>query len=169
MSTLAEIYKAINTIEKQGNSQIVLLHCISIYPPLFEEIHLRNISMLQETFGYPVGFSDHTIGFSIPLASVALGACVIEKHFTIDKNLPGWDHEISADPIEMAIICKESKNIIHSLGNKKRVVSDAEESKKLKFRRSVVTLRDLNEGDIILENDISFKRPGTGIAPDDIK
>lgn len=166
MASLSEIEKAINTIENTGNKNIVLLHCISIYPPKYEDIHLRNINMLQQTFGYPVGFSDHTIGFSIPLAAVALGACIIEKHFTIDKDLPGWDHQISADPSEMKIIVEESKNIIRSLGNTKRIISEAEEQKKLKFRRSIVAETDLTAGTIINEAHLNYKRPGTGISPD---
>lgn len=168
MATLSEIEKAINVITKANNDDIILLHCISIYPPLFEDINLNNISMLSNTFGYPVGFSDHTIGYSIPLASVALGACIIEKHFTLDKDLPGWDHEISANPEEMKIICTESKNIIKSLGTFRRVVSDAEEEKKRKFRRSAVSRIPMSKGHIIRESDIEFKRPGTGIPPDQI-
>jgi sialic acid synthase SpsE len=168
MSTLAEIEKAVTIIEKAGNKNIILLHCISIYPPLYEDIHLRNITMLQQAFGYPIGFSDHTIGFSIPLAAVALGACIIEKHFTIDKDMPGWDHAISADPFEMKIIAQESKNIIRSLGNFNRTVSDAEEQKKSKFRRSIVSNLSLSAGTIIKKEHLNYKRPGTGIAPDEM-
>ncbi len=169
MSTLSEIENAVKTIENEGNKQIVILHCISIYPPKYEDIHLRNITMLQKAFPYPVGFSDHSIGISIPLASVALGSCLIEKHFTLDKNMPGWDHAISADPKELKAIASESKNITKSLGNFHRTVSNAEEEKKLKFRRSVVTTKPLKKGCVISEKDITFKRPGTGIAPDEIK
>ncbi len=166
MSTISEIDKAIKIIESENNYNIVLLHCISIYPPKYEDIHLNNINMLYETFGYPVGFSDHSIGFSIPLAAIAKGACIIEKHFTIDKNLPGWDHEISADPNEMKIICREGRNISSSLGGKIRIVSKEEELKKIKFRRSAVASRDLKKGEIIHENDVLYKRPGSGIGPD---
>src|SRR5690606_11440595 len=116
MATLGEVDAAVELLTKRGVEDISLLHCISIYPPAYEDINLRNITMLQQAFNLPVGFSDHTIGFSIPLASVALGACIIEKHFTTDKGLPGWDHEISADPFEMKIICEESANIAASLG-----------------------------------------------------
>lgn len=169
MSTLGEIEKAISIINQTGNDNIVLLHCISIYPPLYEDIHLNNIFMLQSTFGYPVGFSDHTIGTSIPLASVALGSCIIEKHFTLDKDLPGWDHEISANPYEMKIICTESKNIVKSLGNKNRTVSYAELEKRKKFRRSAVAKLNLEVGHVISESDLEFKRPGTGFGPDEIQ
>ena len=168
MGTLDEIKSAVNAIESEGNKQIILLHCISIYPPEYEDIHLRNIEMLHEEFGYPVGFSDHTFGYAIPLASVALGACVIEKHFTTDKDLPGWDHQISADPEEMKVICREAKNINHSLGNFQRTVSQAELDKRLKFRRSMVATRKLESGHIMTSEDVTFKRPGSGISPDQL-
>lgn len=169
MSTLSEIEKAIKIIENEGNNQIILLHCISIYPPKYEDINLNNILMLEKTFGYPVGFSDHTIGTSIPLASVALGSCIIEKHFTLDKNMPGWDHEISADPQELEIICKESKNITEALGTYKRIVSKDEQEKLKKFRRSIVLANNLKEGETIKLENLEFKRPGTGIRPDEVK
>lgn len=166
MSTLSEIENAVYAIESEGNRQIILLHCISIYPPKYEDINLNNIIMLRQTFGYPVGFSDHTLGVSIPLAAVALGSCIIEKHFTLDKNMEGWDHEISADPDEMKVIVKEAKNICVALGSYKRIVSDAELEKRKKFRRSIVLTHNLSAGHILTEEDISFKRPGTQIAPD---
>jgi len=166
MATLGEIEKAIETIASSGNDKIVLLHCISVYPPEYPDIHLNNIPMLKQTFGYPVGFSDHTIGYSIPLAAVALGACLIEKHFTTDKDLDGWDHQISANPIEMGIIVRESANIKMAMGSHKRVVSNSEKEKKNKFRRSIVAASAMKKGHIISDEDLDFKRPGTGIAPD---
>ena len=165
MSTLDEIDWAVKTIENEGNFEIIILHCISIYPPKFEDINLNNIPMLQQTFKYPIGFSDHSIGSAIPLASVALGACLIEKHYTLDKDMPGWDHKISADPKELIEICNESKAIQKSMGVFQRVVSEDEEGKKLKFRRSIVASRDLKKGDAISKSDITSKRPGTGISP----
>ncbi len=167
MATLAEIEKAVKVIEAEDNRQIILLHCISIYPPAYEDINLNNISMLRQTFRYPVGFSDHTMGISIPLAAVALGSCMLEKHFTLDKDMPGWDHEVSADPEEMRIIVAESRNIANSLGTSRRMISPAEEEKKLKFRRSVVTRGDLKKDHEITAADLNFKRPGTGISPDE--
>lgn len=169
MASLAEIAQAIGIIERENNNQIILLHCISIYPPAYEDINLYNIIMLKQTFGYPVGFSDHTIGTSIPIASIALGCCLIEKHFTIDKDLPGWDHEISADPSELRIIAEESKNVAKSLGSFRRIVTVAEEEKKLKFRRSIVVNRNIKNGEMINKDDVLFKRPGTGIRPDELK
>ncbi|MDD2986291.1 N-acetylneuraminate synthase family protein [Flavobacterium sp.] len=167
MSNMAEIETAVKTIQAEGNNQIVLLHCISIYPPKDKDIHLRNISMLQQTFDLPIGFSDHSFGASIPLASVALGACIIEKHFTLDKDLPGWDHEISANPVEMKTICADSKKIAAALGNTFRVVSEEEEQKKAKFRRSIVSAKNLEKGHVLTEADLNYKRPGTGIPPNE--
>lgn len=165
MATLAEVDQAVDLLIKKGCKEIALLHCISIYPPAYEDINLRNITMMQQAFGLPIGFSDHTIGYSIPLASVALGACIIEKHFTTNKELPGWDHTISADPQEMKIICTESANIAKSMGTFVKVVSQAEEEKKAKFRRSVVTTKNLKTGHILSVDDLTSKRPGTGIPP----
>ena len=169
MASLAEIDLAVKAIEEEGNKQIIILHCISIYPPEYEDIHLRNVQMLQKVFDYPIGFSDHTIGTSIPLASIALGSCLIEKHFTLDKNMPGWDHAISADPKELKEIVTESKKISKALGNYYRTVTQAEEEKKLKFRRSVVALKNLQAGHVITRNDLVYKRPGTGIPPDEAR
>ena len=169
MSTMAEIERAIGIIEEVGNKQIILLHCISIYPPEYEDIHLRNILMLQKAFPYPVGFSDHSIGTSVPIASVAFGACIIEKHFTLDKSLPGWDHAISADPKELREIIVESRNIHKALGNFQRTVSEAEIEKKSKFRRSLVLTRDAKAGEILIESDLASKRPGSGIQADEIQ
>jgi len=166
MATMGEIEQAILTVEETGNKNIVLLHCVSVYPPEMETINLRNITTLQQAFGYPVGFSDHTIGSAIPLASVALGACLIEKHFTIDKDLPGWDHMISADPEEMKVIASESENIVASLGSSRRIISDTERKKMPKMRRSIVASKPIKKGDTVTAEHLVFKRPGTGIAPD---
>lgn len=168
MATIAEIEKALQACYDAGNKDVILLHCISIYPPDYKDIHLNNITMLQKTFDVPVGFSDHTIGTSIPLASVALGTCIIEKHFTLDKDMPGWDHEVSANPDEMRVICEESKNILQSLGQYKRTVSKAEEEKKFKFRRSLVLTRDVKKGEILKKGDLTAKRPGTHIPPNEL-
>jgi len=169
MAGLGEIEAAVNRLNEKGAQEIILLHCISIYPPEYKDIHLNNISMLQQAFDLPIGFSDHTIGTSIPLASVALGSCVIEKHFTLDKTLPGWDHEISADPEEMKVIVEESRNIQESMGKYVRTVSEAELEKRIKFRRSIVAKRDLKVGEKISAADLTSKRPGSGIPPDQIE
>lgn len=166
MSSLSEIDNAVSFLNKNGINDISLLHCISIYPPLYEDINLNNILMLRKAFGLPIGFSDHTIGTSIPLASIALGACIIEKHFTIEKDLPGWDHMISADPNELKIIRIEGDKIVRAMGSYSRVVSEAEQEKKAKFRRSIVFTANLPTNHILTENDLTNKRPGTGLSPD---
>ncbi|MBO8132051.1 MAG: N-acetylneuraminate synthase family protein [Candidatus Marinimicrobia bacterium] len=169
MGSLAEIETSLNEIYKTGNREVVLLHCVSIYPPDDRIINLRNIIMLGNVFKVPVGFSDHTIGISIPLAAIALGAKIIEKHFTLDKNLPGWDHAISANSKEMEIIIKEGKRIVNALGEYKRVISNAEMEQRGLFRRSIVAKRYIKKGEIIKEEDLDFKRPGTEIRPDELK
>jgi N-acetylneuraminate synthase len=169
MATMGEIEKAVDTVHAEGNEKIVLLHCVSIYPPEYETIHLRNIETLRRAFDCPVGFSDHTLGTAIPLAAIAIGACVIEKHFTLDQDMPGWDHAISANPDQMRAIVREGKNIFTAMGSGRRAVSDAEMEKRKKFRRSLVARHALSRGQILTESDFDAKRPGTGVAPDEIK
>lgn len=165
MATLAEIDQAVESIRRAGNEQIALLHCISIYPPEYNTIHLRNIDMLRRAFDVPVGFSDHSLGVAIPLAAVALDACIIEKHFTLDKEMAGWDHAISADPSELRTIVVEGNNIFAALGTTRRTVLAAEMEKRDKFRRSLVARTNLPKGHVLTEQDLTAKRPGTGISP----
>lgn len=168
MATLGEIEQAVEAVRAEGNEQIVLLHCVSIYPPDYDTIHLRNMAALEQAFGVPAGFSDHTLGTAIPLAAIALGACIIEKHFTLDQEMEGWDHAISANPEQLKTIVEEGKNIVMALGDGRRTVSAAELEKRKKFRRSLVTTRDLKRGHVLTESDLGAKRPGTGIRPDEI-
>jgi N,N'-diacetyllegionaminate synthase len=169
MATLGEVEQAVDTIRSEGNHQVVLLHCISIYPPEYETIHLRNIETLQRAFECPVGFSDHTLGTAIPLAAIALGACIIEKHFTLDQDMAGWDHAISANPMQMSTIVREGKNIFAALGSSRRTVSDAEMEKRKTFRRSLVARQALSKGHVLSESDFDAKRPGTGVEPDEVQ
>ena len=138
----------------------------------FEDVCLLEITRLREKYGNRVkaiGFSGHHLGIAVDSAAVALGATVIEKHFTLDKNMPGWDHRVSANPEEMKIICEESKRIVDSLGNGIKVISDDEIAKQKKFRRTIATVRPLKAGQEIKYDDIAFKRPGTGIPADRYK
>lgn len=168
MGSLEEIARAVETVESTGNDRLILLHCTALYPPFDEEVNLNNIDYLREVFGHLVGYSDHTTGCSIPLAAVVKGACIIEKHYTLDKSMPGWDHAVSATPEEFEIIVEESKRIVKALGCKERVVGERENEKRKSFRRSIVAKRDLPEGTKLAIDDIDFKRPGTGIPPDQI-
>jgi N-acetylneuraminate synthase len=168
MATLGEIETALETLRGGGAGPVVLLHCVSIYPSPPEIMNLRNIQTLKRAFDVPVGFSDHTLGVSVPLASVALGACMIEKHFTLDKTLEGWDHAVSADPAEMNTLVRESRFVFSALGSSVRRVNDAEMQKRATFRRRIVAKRELKNGQILTAEDFEFKRPGTGIRPDEL-
>ena len=166
LSELFEIDKAIKTIENTGNTEIVILHCVATYPPVDADVNLNNIKTLMATYpGYCVGFSDHTIGIEIPLASVALGASVIEKHFTLDKNMEGWDHKVSANKEELSAIVSGAKRINDALGSL-RIVANESDDKKREFRRSIVLTREMQKGEVINREDIDYKRPGTGLFPD---
>lgn len=165
LSELYEIDKAIKTIEDAGNNQIVILHCVSTYPPADTDVNLNNIKTLMTIYpDYPIGFSDHTLGVAIPLASAALGACLIEKHFTLDKDMEGWDHKVSAIKDEMKEIVENSKRISDALGSFRITASESDE-KKREFRRSIVIKREMKKGDVLQAEDIDYKRPGGGFDP----
>jgi N,N'-diacetyllegionaminate synthase len=168
MATMGEIERALERLRRGGAGPVALLHCVSIYPCPPKEVNLRNIPMLAYAFGVPVGFSDHTAGVAVPLAAVALGACILEKHFTVDKALEGWDHAISADPAELAAIVHGSRAVHEALGKSERVLGAAELEKRKAFRRRAVARRDLKRGRRLAAEDLEFKRPGTGIAPDEV-
>jgi sialic acid synthase SpsE len=166
LSELYEIDKAVKTIENTGNNQIVILHCVATYPPVDEDVNLNNIKTLMATYPqYPIGFSDHTLGTTIPLASVVLGACLIEKHFTLDKDMEGWDHKVSATKEELKEIVENAKRIASALGSFRITASETDEKKK-EFRRSIVITREMKKGDIIKKEDIDYKRPGGGFNPE---
>jgi len=166
LSELYEIDKAVKTIENAGNNQIVILHCVSTYPPVDSDVHLNNIKTLMATYPeYPIGFSDHTLGTAIPLASVALGACLIEKHFTLDKNMEGWDHKVSATKDEMEEIVKNAKRVSAAMGSFRITATESDE-KKREFRRSIVLNREMKKGELIAYEDIDYKRPGGAFNPE---
>ncbi len=164
-ATLDEIDQAIRLIEATGNRNIVVLHCVSLYPPEDGEVNLDNMDMLRKTFGYPVGFSDHTLGVEISLAAIAKRAVVLEKHFTLDKDMFGWDHKMSCTPEELTAICTARDRIHTALGTARRVVGPREFERRDEYRRSIVSARDIAAGQKIGEGDIDFRRPGTGIKP----
>lgn len=165
MSTIDEVKEALEVIRKQGVEDIVLLHCVSSYPARVEATNLRAIETLRQTLALPVGLSDHTIGITIPVAAVALGACIIEKHFTLDKNLPGPDHRASLEPEELRQMVEAIRNVEKAMGDGvKRPTKEEEEIKKV-ARRSIVARVDIPEGTIITGDMLTIKRPGTGIEP----
>jgi sialic acid synthase SpsE len=166
LSELHEIDRAIKTIEGASNSQITILHCVATYPPIDSDVNLNNIKTLMSTYPeYPIGFSDHTLGTVVPLAAVALGACLIEKHFTLDKEMKGWDHKVSATKDEMKVIVKGSKRIVEVMGSFRISATESNEKKK-EFRRSIVITRDMKKGDVIEAEDLDYKRPGGNLNPE---
>lgn len=169
MSSLAEIDEVYRTFISHNYKNFALLHCVSIYPPRNEIVDLNFMDTLKKIYDCEIGYSDHTLGYSISLAAIAKGAKIIEKHFTLDKNMPGWDHKVSADPQDLKIICQEGLKIFECLGNSYKIVSKDELEKREKFRRSATTARDIEAGEIIKDEDIVFKRPGTGITPAEAK
>lgn len=167
MGNMTEIHKAVETIECVGNPNVCLLHCTSIYPAEASTIRLKNITGLQKEFpNYPIGFSDHSIGTEMAAAAIALGAVMIEKHFTLDKTKMGMDNQMATEPEEMAKLVKSCYNVNIALGSPIRVVSDAELAQRKKMRRSIVAARDIQLGEILKEEDMDVKRPGTGIPPE---
>ena len=166
MANLGEIEEAINTIRSvNSQAQISLLHCTTNYPTSYEEVNLKAMQTLAAAFQLPVGYSDHTLGIEVPVAAVAMGAKIIEKHFTLDKNLPGPDHKASLEPGELKEMVKAIRNIEKALGDgiKKPNISEIEIMKVA--RRSLIATRDIRAGEVIKESDIAIKRPGTGILP----
>lgn len=166
MCDINEIKRAVAIIEKAGNYEICLLHCISIYPADVSTINLNNITGLSEIFPeYPIGFSDHSLGCEMPIASVALGAAMIEKHFTLDKTIFGMDNQMAMEPNEMRFMINQCRNVYIGLGKKDRIVSELELDQRKKMRRSIIVTRDMISGTIIKLEDLDMKRPGNGIAP----
>ena len=165
LSELYEIDKAVKTIEKAGNNKIVILHCVANYPPADNDVNLNNIKTLMSTYPeYPIGFSDHTLGIAIPLAAVTLGACLIEKHFTLDKNMEGWDHKVSATKNEIQEIINNAGRINDAMGTH-RIKAIESDEKKREFRRSIVINRKIKKGEVIKLEDIDYKRPGGEFNP----
>ncbi len=162
MSNLGEIRSAIESIKK-GIDKIILLHCISSYPTKYEDANLRAINTLKSEFNLPVGFSDHTIGITIPIVAVALGACILEKHFTLNKNYKGPDHKISLDPEEFRNMIGSIRIVEKALGNGVKVPTNEEEEMKKIVRKSIVSKYDLAKGTVITKDLIDIKRPGMGI------
>jgi len=168
MSYLEEINTAVNTIFETGNHDIMLLHCTSNYPAEPSDINLNAMKTLRNYFGLPVGFSDHTTGLEIPLAAVAMGACIIEKHFTIDKTLTGPDHRASLEPEELKNLITAIRNIELSLGNGIKAPAASELSNRQIIRKSIYLTKSKNAGEVLIESDLISMRPAGGMYPSEI-
>lgn len=167
MSTLDEIRSAVRAIESTGNRQLCILHCVSVYPAPADIINLNNMVMLREEFpDYVLGYSDHTIGYEVAAASIAMGAALVEKHFTLDNKKMGMDNNMATEPAEMKSLVHACHSVYAAMGSKERLLLEGEEEQRLKMRRSLVTTRDIQCGEIISEDDLEAKRPGDGITPD---
>ena len=165
MATLGEIEDALNAITKEGNNKIVLLHCISWYPAEIETTNLRFMQTLKSAFGYPVGYSDHTLGINMTVAARALGAKVLEKHFTLDSQEFGPDHEASIEPSELISLVKGIREVEAGLGSTVRQFGEKEIGQRKVHRRSIVISTKVNKGEILTFDNLTIKRPGIGITP----
>ena len=165
MSTLLDVAQAVKVINETGNQDIVLLHCVSNYPADPKDVNLRAMETMENAFQLPVGYSDHTPGIEVALAAVALGACVIEKHFTLDRNAPGPDHRASLEPEEIKTMIKGIRIVESALGDGRKEPAPSEMNTASVARRSLVALRDLKAGDILTTEDFAIRRPGTGLQP----
>ncbi len=167
MSTLSEVLSALNILVSSGTSQqdIIVLHCSSAYPTPLNEVNLNAMIEMREKLSVSVGYSDHTLGITVAIAAVALGALVIEKHITLDKGLLGPDHSASLDPEEFKLMVKEIRNVELCLGNGVKIPAVSESRNLQLVRKSIVALRDIQKGEIFSESNITTKRPGIGLSP----
>lgn len=168
MATIGEIKDALDVLFNAGTpiKNITLLHCNTAYPTLFEDVNLRAMLTIKNTFpGISVGYSDHTMGIEVAIAAVTLGASVIEKHFTLNKNLPGPDHQASLEPSDLAAMVKAIRNIEKALGDGIKKMTPSEEKNRFIIRKSIVAARDIVAGELFSPENLDTKRPGTGISP----
>tara|TARA_B100000963_G_C22619799_1_gene669283 strand:+ start:134 stop:1171 length:1038 start_codon:yes stop_codon:yes gene_type:complete len=170
MCSMKEIKNALDilTSHKLKKCDITILHCNTDYPTNYNDVNLQLMNLIKNEFNIKVGYSDHTLGIEVPIAAVAMGASVIEKHFTLDKSLPGPDHKASLNPLELSEMIKSIRNIEKSVSNKKSKSPTKSELENIKFiRKSLHLNKNLKKGDIIRENDLITLRPATGINPMD--
>ncbi|MFX1256290.1 MAG: N-acetylneuraminate synthase family protein [Promethearchaeota archaeon] len=165
MANMGDIEDAINAIKEIGNNDIALLHCAINYPPPFEDLNLKAIKTLMQAFQVPVGYSDHTMSTYLPSVCVALGACLIEKHYTISRSLSGPDHKFALEPNELKLMIKNIRETEIALGSPIKKLSESEKNLFELARRSIIAKRKIPQGKVIEQEDIIIKRPGYGIPP----
>ncbi|EJO5346069.1 N-acetylneuraminate synthase [Clostridium botulinum] len=165
MSTLQEVEEAIEILRTNGCKDIKLLHCTTEYPAPYEEVNLKAMNTLKQKFDVQVGYSDHTKGTEVAIAAVAMGAKVIEKHFTLDRNMEGPDHKSSLEPKELKTMVNSIRNIEKAMGNGKKIPSPSERKNINIARKSIVAKCNIKKGEIFSEDNIITKRPGNGISP----
>ena len=165
MCTMQEVADAVDVLKGHGTDLITLLHCTTEYPAPYKEVNLRAMQALKDRFGLPVGYSDHTAGIEVPIAAAALGAAVIEKHFTLDRNMEGPDHRASLEPRVLAAMVSGIRNVEAALGTGEKEPSLSEAKNLAVARKSVVAARPIKKGELFTEENLGAKRPGTGISP----
>jgi N,N'-diacetyllegionaminate synthase len=167
MADLGEIEDALDILVAAGTTldKITVLHCNTEYPTPMEDVNLRAMQTIARAFGIRVGYSDHTLGIEVPIAAVSMGATVIEKHFTLDKNMEGPDHRASLEPHELAAMVQAIRNIEKAMGSEIKKPSPSELKNKPVARKSIVTTKDIRKGEPFTEENLTVKRPGTGISP----
>lgn len=165
MSTLDEVRDAVDVLKSCGSQDITILHCNTEYPTPYADVNLRAMLTLKEKLGIAVGYSDHTQGIEVPIAAAALGAMVIEKHFTLNKNMEGPDHKASLEPDELEAMVRSIRNLESALGTGEKQPSESERRNIGIVRKSIVAKRDIAAGEIFTEDNLTTKRPGIGISP----
>lgn len=165
MSTLYEVEEAVCLLQKNGSGPITLLQCHTQYPTLPEDVNLLAMRTMSDAFGLPVGYSDHTEGIEIALAAVALGACVIEKHFTLDKDMEGPDHRASLNPGELRDLVTGIRKIEMAMGTGIKTPTESEKTNIIVIRKSIVAARSIKKGEILTPENLTVKRPANGISP----
>ncbi len=165
MCTIGEIEVAINVLRENGGKDITLLHCTTEYPAPFVDVNLKAINVLKEKFDVPVGYSDHTTGIEVSIAAVAMGATIIEKHFTLDRTMEGPDHKASLEPSELKDMVSSIRNVELAIGTSEKKPADSEIKNKAIARKSIIARCDIKKGDIFTEDNLIVKRPGNGISP----
>lgn len=164
MAEMDEIATTIDILKDNGSGDITLLQCHTDYPTMMENVNLHAMNTLADTFHLPVGLSDHSIGIEVPIAAVAMGATVVEKHFTLDRNMYGPDHKASIEPDGLTAMIKAIRNIEVALGDGRKVCSPLEKKNIIVARKSIVAKRDIKKGEILTVDNITTKRPGNGIS-----
>jgi N-acetylneuraminate synthase/N,N'-diacetyllegionaminate synthase len=165
MADAEDIERAVDAIRGAGNDRICILHCVSLYPTPDDAVNLRKIPAMRERYGLPIGFSDHSQGITAAVGAVALGAAVVEKHFTLDRDMPGPDHRFSSDPAELAAMVSEIRRLEDVLGDPAIVPAVGELAMRPVARRSIVAARSLPAGHVIAADDLAYRRPGNGLMP----
>lgn len=165
MSTIEEIHDAVNVLNENGAGKITIMHCTTQYPAPYEEVNLRAMDFLRDEFGYDIGYSDHTKGIEVSLAAAARGAAVIEKHFTLDRNLPGPDHKASLEPAELKALVDGIRHIESAIGTYGKNPGPSELGNIGVARKSLVAAQKIRKGELFTEQNLTTKRPGTGISP----